>query len=67
MKITIECEKCGNKHIVSAPEKKYLQLRDNLEAGEFRYTAADTVIKDGKLQEFMIHCKCGNYITLGVD
>lgn len=66
MKITIECE-CGKKHTVSAPERKYLQLRDNLETGGFRYNASDTIIKDGKLEEFMIHCDCGNYIYLGMN
>lgn len=67
MNITIECEKCGNKHTVSALERMYLQFRDNLENGNFRYAFSDTLIKDGKLQQFMIHCKCGNYITLGMD
>lgn len=67
MKITIECESCGNQHTLSTPAKKYLQLRDNLEVGGYRYTATDTVIKDGKLKELMIHCNCGNWITLGVD
>ena len=66
MKITIECE-CGKKHTVSAPARKYLQLRDNLETGGFRYSASDTKIIDGKLKEFMIHCDCGNFIYLGVD
>lgn len=50
MKITIECE-CGNKHTVSAPAKKYLQLRDNLEKGGFMYSASDSKIKDGKLED----------------
>lgn len=67
MKITIECE-CGNKHVLQAPAKRFLQFRDNLETGEFRYTASDTEIKDGKLQEFMIHCdKCKNWMALGMD
>lgn len=66
MKIIIECE-CGNKHILQAPEKKYLQFRDNLESGGYRYTASDTEVKDGKLKEFMIRCQCGNWIKLGMD
>ena len=66
MKIMIECE-CGKKYTVSALAKKYLQLRDNLEEGGFRYSASDTKIRDGKLEEFMIHCDCGNYIYLGMD
>ena len=45
MRITIECE-CGNKHILEV-KKKYMQCRDNLEAGGFRYTASDTEIQDG--------------------
>lgn len=65
MTLTIECE-CGNKIIVSAQTKKYLQLRDNLEAKQFRYDGAE--IKNGKVQEFRICCnKCGNWISLGVD
>lgn len=39
MKLMVECE-CGNKIIVSASEKKHLQLRDNLEAKHFRYDGA---------------------------
>lgn len=65
MKITIECE-CGNKIIMPAPPKEYLQLRDNLETKMFRYDGAE--IKDGKLKELRICCdKCHNWITLGVD
>ena len=65
MKITIECE-CGNRITMSAPEKKYLQFRDNLETEEFRYDGA--VIKDGELKEFRICCdRCHNWVTLGVD
>lgn len=61
MKITIECE-CGNRISLSAPAKKYLQLRDNLEKEKFRYDGAE----DGK--EFRICCdKCHNWITLGVE
>ena len=67
MKIIIECEKCGNNHILSAKPKKYLQFRDNLEVGRFKYVESDTVIKNGKLESIMILCSCGNYITLGVD
>ncbi len=65
MKLTIECE-CGNKITLSAPPKKYLQLRDNLEAQQFRYDGAD--IKSGTVKEFRICCdKCKNWITIGVD
>ena len=67
MKITIECEKCKKTHSFSSLPRKYLQLRDNLEKGGFRYNASDTKIRDGKLEEFMIHCGCGNYISLGMD
>ena len=65
MKLMIECE-CGNKITVSAPSKKYLQLRDNLETKQFRYDGAE--ITDGKVKEFRICCdKCKNWITFGVD
>lgn len=64
MKITIECE-CGNKHTMEAPEKKYLQSRDNLEAGHFKYAASDS--DSGNKKEFRLHCdKCGNWITIDV-
>lgn len=65
MTLTIECE-CGNKIILSAPAKRYLQLRDNLETKQFRYDNAE--IKNGKVEEFRICCdKCNNWITLGVN
>ena len=65
MKIMIECE-CGNKITLSAPQKKYLQLRDNLEKKQFRFDSAE--IKGGKVEEFRICCdKCRNWITLGVN
>ena len=65
MKITIECE-CGNRHTMEVHAKKYLQFRDNLEAGHFRYL--DTKIENDMLKEFMIRCdNCGNYIYLGMD
>ena len=65
MTLMIECE-CGNKITLSAPSLKYLQLRDNLEAKQFRWDGAE--IKNGKVAEFRICCdKCKNWITLGVD
>ena len=66
MTLTIECE-CGNKIILSALPKHYLQLRDNLETKQFRYDGAE--IKNGTVvAEFRICCdKCKNWITLGVD
>ena len=65
MILTIECE-CGNKITLSAPSKKYLQLRDNLEIKQFHYDGAE--IKKGKVEEFRISCdKCKNWITLSVD
>ncbi len=66
MKITLECE-CRRKHTVSAPEKKYLQFRDDLEAGGFRFSSSDIKIRDGRAEELIIHCDCGNYISLGLD
>jgi hypothetical protein len=60
MTITIKCE-CGNKMELTAPPKKYLQLRDNLETRKFRYDGAED-------REFRIYCdQCGNWITLGID
>lgn len=65
MKLTIECE-CGNKIVLSAPQKKYFQLRDNLETMRFRYDGAE--IKNGKLQDIRFMCdKCKNWITLEVN
>jgi hypothetical protein len=65
MKLIIECE-CGNKLTITAPPKKYLQLRDNLETKQFHNDGAE--IKDGKVKELRISCdKCRNWITLGVD
>ena len=65
MKISIECE-CGNRFTVSAPPKKYIQLRDNLETNGFRYDYAE--IKNGKVKEFRICCdRCHNIVFLGVD
>ncbi len=67
MKITIECE-CGNKHTLEAPEKKYIQFRDNLEVHTFRYSNSDTKYNDGKVSRIMIHCdKCKNFIYLDLD
>ena len=66
MYITITCDKCKNTHTMRAPAKKYLQLRDNLEQGGFSY-GERAEISDGKLKEFLIRCKCGNYIQLGMD
>ena len=66
MKLTIECDICGNKHIMSAPAKKYLQIRDNLGVGGFHYD--DSEIKEGNLKELRISCsKCGNWISLGFN
>ena len=65
MKLMIECE-CGNKITLSAPQKKYLQLRDNLDTQQFHYDGAE--IKNGKVEEFRISCdKCKNWIAIGVD
>jgi hypothetical protein len=65
MTLTIECE-CGNKITLTAPPKKYLQLRDNLETKQFSYDGAE--IKNGKVEEFRICCdKCKNWISFGVD
>lgn len=49
MELMIKCE-CGNSISLSAPAKKYLQLRDNLESEQFRYDGAE--ITDGKVKEF---------------
>jgi len=65
--ITIKCEECGNEHQMKVPARKYIQFRDNLEKGGFSYFESNTKIKEGRLQELMIHCKCGNYMFLGVD
>ena len=65
MTLTIECE-CGNRVTVSAPPKKYLQLRDNLETGDFKYGGSK--IKGVKVEEIRICCdKCGKYMDLGLD
>lgn len=65
MRIIIKCE-CGNEIDLSAPPKKYLQLRDNLETRRFRYGGEK--IKNAKLQEIQICCdECGNWIDLGMD
>lgn len=66
MTIVIECE-CGNKCKVMAPSKKYLQLRDNLRVAGFIYSTSDFKMSDGKIEEIIIRCKCGNYINLGMD
>lgn len=66
MKLIFECE-CGNRITMSAPSKKYLQLRDNLETQDFRFDGAE-YDKNSKVKEFRICCnKCNNYISLGVD
>lgn len=66
MKITIECD-CGNHIEMKAPPKKYLQMRDNLETGEFRYADAQYDEK-GNIKEILIVCdKCHNSIALGLD
>ena len=68
MTITITCDRCGNKHTMSTKEIKYLQLRDNLEVGGFRYSSSDTKIKDGRLEEITIQCEeCRDYLCLGMD
>lgn len=65
MNILIKCD-CGNKIEMDVCPKKYLQLRDNLERGNFCFDGAE--IKDNKLKEFRIRCcKCNNWITLGVE
>lgn len=65
MELMIKCE-CGNSISLSAPAKKYLQLRDNLEPEQFRYAGAE--ITEGKVKEFRICCdRCRNWIVLGVD
>lgn len=65
MNICIECE-CGNKAVLKASEKKYIQLRDCLENQQFYYDGEE--IKAGKLKELRIRCdKCRNWITLGFD
>lgn len=62
MTLTIECE-CGNKITLSAPPKKYLQFRDNLEMKQFRYDGAE--IKMGKLKNFVsavINARTGSHL-----
>lgn len=56
MNICIEYE-CGNKAVLKATEKKYIQLRDCLENQQFYYDGEE--IKAGKLKELRIRCdKC---------
>ena len=65
MQIIIKCD-CGNDAVVPVQEGKYAQLRDHLNAKQFRLTSFE--IKNGTLREFKIECdKCKRYITLGVD
>ncbi len=66
MKIIIECD-CGNHIKMEAPPKKYLQMRDTLEKGEFRYADAQ-YDANGNIKEILIVCdKCNNSIALGLD
>lgn len=52
---------------MSAPPKRYLQLRDNFERYGYAYDGSKT-IKAEEFEEIQIRCaKCGNYISLGVD
>lgn len=64
MKIMIECE-CGNKISMPVQDSKYLQVTDNLEKKGFGLT--DVKIRNGKPGECLLRCKCGRWISLGID
>lgn len=62
MRIKLICEKCNNMHELNVLNSKAIVLRDNLEIGGFSYSLSDLMINNGKLNELIIRCKCGNYI-----
>lgn len=65
MRISIECS-CGNRANLEIENRKYCQLRDNLEANSFRIT--DFEMKNGKPKEVKMYCeKCKTYVSLGLD
>ncbi len=65
MKISIVCD-CSNRITMELLNKKYFQLRDNVETKNFHYDVSEIV--NGKLKEMRISCdNCKNWVTLGLD
>lgn len=66
MEITIQCDICRNRAVVSALPKKLAVVRGQLEAQGFYCT--ENELKDGKANELILTCeKCKNFIYLSFE